>query len=178
MLTIQWDYYGKWDTIKNCTYLQCSTYIAQCSVVINFWDNHKKTRLKSFSVRCNIANFFTLLINSAINSNYLFSLILPIGIFKFRSVSRLSIYTVIIWGHFRLKFEPVEIIKGVLIFSTGMKILNPGSCDISQKLRQTKCLLFKIWRLKFTTIPKKVIWHLTIWQNWCFGQFYHSKIEK
>ena len=27
-------------------------------------------------------------------------------------------------------------------------------------------------------IPKKVIWHLAIWQNWCFGQFYHSKIEK
>ena len=32
---------------------------------------------------------------------------------------------------------------------------------------------------KFTGIPKKKnIWHLTIWQNWCFGQFYHSKIEK
>ena len=30
------------------------------------------------------------------------------------------------------------------IFSTGVKILNPGSCDMSQKLRQTKCLLFKI----------------------------------
>ena len=25
-----------------------------------------------------------------------------------------------------------------------MKILNPVSCDISQKLRQTKCVLFKI----------------------------------
>ena len=23
----------------------------------------------------------------------------------------------------------------------------------------------------------KDIWHLAIWQNWCFGQFYHSKIE-
>ena len=36
-----------------------------------------------------------------------------------------------------------------------MKILNLGSRDISQKLRQTKCILFKIWRLKFTIIPKK-----------------------
>ena len=27
-------------------------------------------------------------------------------------------------------------------------------------------------------IPKKAIWHLAIWQNWCFGQFYHSKIGK
>ena len=26
-------------------------------------------------------------------------------------------------------------------------------------------------------MPKKNIWHLAIWQNWCFGQFYHSKIE-
>ena len=32
--------------------------------------------------------------------------------------------------------------------------------------------------IKFTVIPKKVIWHLEIWQNWCIGQFYHSKIEK
>ena len=24
---------------------------------------------------------------------------------------------------------------------------------------------------------KKTIWHLAIWQNWCFGQFYHSKIS-
>jgi hypothetical protein len=24
---------------------------------------------------------------------------------------------------------------------------------------------------------KKVIWHLAIWQNWCFGQFYQSRIE-
>ena len=29
------------------------------------------------------------------------------------------------------------------------------SRDISQKLRQTKCLLFKIWRLKFTVICTK-----------------------
>ena len=28
------------------------------------------------------------------------------------------------------------------IFCTQIKILNPGSRDISQKLRQTKCLLF------------------------------------
>ena len=24
---------------------------------------------------------------------------------------------------------------------------------------------------------KIAIWHLPIWQNWCFSQFYHSKIE-
>ena len=24
---------------------------------------------------------------------------------------------------------------------------------------------------------KKKNWHLAIWQNWCFGQFDHSKIE-
>ena len=27
-------------------------------------------------------------------------------------------------------------------------------------------------------IPRKAIWRLAIQQNWCFGQFYHSKIEK
>ena len=31
--------------------------------------------------------------------------------------------------------------------------------------------------IKFTVIPKKAIWHVAIWQNWCFGQFYQSRIE-
>ena len=47
-----------------------------------------------------------------------------------------------------------------------------------RKMRQTKCLLFNFWMIKFTVIPKEAIWHLAIWQNWCFGQFYPSKIEK
>ena len=24
---------------------------------------------------------------------------------------------------------------------------------------------------------KKTIWHLAIWQNWCFGQFYHARLK-
>ena len=28
MQTVQWDYSGKWDTIKNCIYLQCT--VNQC----------------------------------------------------------------------------------------------------------------------------------------------------
>ena len=35
-----------------------------------------------------------------------------------------------------------------------------------------------IYFLKFIVTPKKDIYHLAIWQNWCFGQFHHSKIEK
>ena len=31
---------------------------------------------------------------------------------------------------------------------------------------------------KIYIYTKKTIWHLAIWQNWCFGQFYHSKICK
>ena len=54
-----------------------------------------------------------------------------------------------------------------------MKILNPGSRDISQKLRQTKCLHFQYLKAKIYNYTKKAIW-----QNWCFGQFYHSEIEK
>ena len=43
-----------------------------------------------------------------------------------------------------------------------------------------KCLLSQscFWMKRFTVIPKKTIWHLAFWQNWCFAQFYHSKIEK
>ena len=26
-------------------------------------------------------------------------------------------------------------------------------------------------------IESKNIWHLAIWQNWCFGQFKHSRID-
>ena len=32
--------------------------------------------------------------------------------------------------------------------------------------------------INFTVIPHKAIWHFSIWQNWRFGQFYHSKIGK
>ena len=48
----------------------------------------------------------------------------------------------------------------------------------SKKLRKTKFLLFNFWMIEFTVIPKKAIGHLTIWQNWCLGQFYHSKTWK
>ena len=37
---------------------------------------------------------------------------------------------------------------------------------------KTKCLVFNF------CYAKEAIWHLAIWQNWCFGQFHHSKIEK
>ena len=39
------------------------------------------------------------------------------------------------------------------IFRTEIKILNPGSRDISQKLRQTKCLLFNFWMIRLTKTP-------------------------
>ena len=39
------------------------------------------------------------------------------------------------------------------IFCTEIKILNSGSHDISQKLRQTKCLLFHFWMIRLIKIP-------------------------
>ena len=59
------------------------------------------------------------------------------------------------------------------IFSRSLK----KTCH-QRNLRQTKCLLFKFWMIKFTFIPKKDIWHLPIYQNWCFGQFYYSNSLK
>jgi hypothetical protein len=44
--------------------------------------------------------------------------------------------------------------------------------NISEYHHQEMGLMY----LHFTVIPKKAIWHLAIQQNWCFGQFYHSKI--
>ena len=51
--------------------------------------------------------------------------------------------------------------------------VNLGSW-ITWYISETECSLFTIWRLKSTVIPKKAISHLSIWQNWCSGQFYHS----
>ena len=51
------------------------------------------------------------------------------------------------------------------------------SRDISQKLRQTKCLLFLDLKAKIYSYTKKNIWYLASRQNWCFGQFCHSEIE-
>ena len=42
-----------------------------------------------------------------------------------------------------------------------------------------ECLLSRAewWVAELYIIPKKTILHLAIWKNWCFGQFYHSKIS-
>ena len=37
---------------------------------------------------------------------------------------------------------------------------------------------FQDLRAKIYSYTKKVIWHLAIRQNWCFGQSYHSRIGK
>ena len=36
---------------------------------------------------------------------------------------------------------------------------------------------FNSWIIKFTVIQKNPIWHMAIWQSWCYGQFKCSKIE-
>ena len=54
-------------------------------------------------------------------------------------------------------------------FCTEIEILKSGSRDISQKLRQTKCMIFRIWRLKCTIIQKKAIlvfWSILSFKNW------------
>ena len=33
------------------------------------------------------------------------------------------------------------------------------------------------WMIKFAVIPKKAIWNLAIWQNWCFGQFTNLQLS-
>jgi hypothetical protein len=53
-----------------------------------------------------------------------------------------------------------------------MNPLNPLRFNLSpEKLRQ-------FLNDKIYSYTKEAIWHLAILQNWCFGQFYHSKIEK
>ena len=52
--------------------------------------------------------------------------------------------------------------------------------NLSQEKTETnKVFYFQFLNDKiFSYKPKKAIWRLAIWQNWCFGQFYYSKIEK
>ena len=69
-----------------------------------------------------------------------------------------------------------------LIFSTGMKILNPGSGDISQKLRLTKCLhTFQDLKAEIYNYTKKrylalgnlakfVFWSILLFKNWSFSK--------
>ena len=59
-------------------------------------------------------------------------------------------------------------ICGKYFLSFPQKTFWPEKTDIA------KCLLFNFWVIKSS---KKPFYHLAIWQNWCFGQFYHSKIE-
>ena len=56
--------------------------------------------------------------------------------------------------------------------------LVPSKKPVTKENWEKISVYFSIfWMIKFTVIPKKVIWHLAIWQNWCFGQFYHSKLK-
>ena len=67
-------------------------------------------------------------------------------------------------------FRPGICVKYFLLF--------PQKKCHQRKLRVTKRLLFNFSMIKVTVIPKNAIWHMEIWQNWCFGWFYHSKIKK
>ena len=46
-----------------------------------------------------------------------------------------------------------------------------------EELRQKKSSNFAKLRFLNDSYTKKAIWHLAIWQNWCFVQFYQSRIE-
>ena len=51
---------------------------------------------------------------------------------------------------------------------------------LSQSLPEKSWSIFQnfdSWKTTFHVILKKKNWHLSIWQNWCFVQFHHSKIE-
>ena len=76
-----------------------------------------------------------------------------------------------------------QVLCMVLYMSFDKFLLAVESCDLSQAdksiIRVSSFSIlqnFNFWMIKFTVIPKKTIWHLAIWQNWCFGLFYHSKI--
>ena len=64
-------------------------------------------------------------------------------------------------------------------------ILDVESSDLSQAdksfIRVSSFSIlqnFNFWMTKFTVIPKKTIWHLAIWKNWCFGQFFVYKFAR
>ena len=49
-------------------------------------------------------------------------------------------------------------------------------------LKLRKVFFFNFTKVQFLndkiySYTKKTIWHLAIWQNWCFGQFYHLKFS-
>ena len=73
----------------------------------------------------------------------------------------------------------------VLYMSFDKFLFAVKSRDLSQADKSIKRVssfpkaVFKWWNLQL--YQKKTIWNLAIWQNWCFGQFYHlknCKIEK
>ena len=55
-------------------------------------------------------------------------------------------------------------------------LLAVDSRDLSQA---DKCIIRVSYNKgEIYSYTKKTIWHLAIWQNWYFGEFYHSKISK
>ena len=66
----------------------------------------------------------------------------------------------------------------VLYMSYDKCLLTVESCDLCQAdksiIRGSSFPNFT--KLQF--LNDEIIWRLALWQNWCFGQFYHSKICK
>ena len=75
--------------------------------------------------------------------------------------------------------KEVQIVYRVFYMSFDRFLLAVESRDLSQAdkriIRVSSFSIlqnFNFWMIKFTVITKKTTWHLAIWQNWCFGQFY------
>ena len=80
-------------------------------------------------------------------------------------------------GHFNLTREKGLPRPG---FSKKEILSFPQNFFSSEKLTQIKLSNFsKLEFLKheFCSNTDETIWHLAIWQNWCFGQSYQSRIE-
>ena len=62
-----------------------------------------------------------------------------------------------------------ELLKETLSHIFSHETDDPKRADQFCKTSILECLI------EFRIIPKNN-WHLAIWQNWCFGQFYYSRI--
>ena len=66
----------------------------------------------------------------------------------------------------------------VLYMSFDKFLLAVKSSDLSQAIIRVFSFPNLFLNDKIYRYTKKLIWHMAIWQNWCFGWFYHSKIGK
>ena len=145
-----------------------------------FWNQTHDKKINSCS---DLITYFCL-DTSFNNKDFIITIMNLDMVFDWQSILRIVYKTILTFVFYRVShhFRLVPLLNIMALYMSFDKfVLAVESRDLSQADKSI-ILVSSFPKLllndKIYSYTKKTIWHLAIWQNWCFGQFYDSKICK